>query len=80
VCARTGWTWAYVWDCLEVPQIEALLRQWLDEPPVGALFAHFVGYKPPPKEPTSGAPAPKRPTAEQMAELARMFPGGTIRG
>lgn len=45
MCARTGWTWDYVWE-LGVDRIECLEEHWKVEPPVDLLVAAFLGFKP----------------------------------
>lgn len=91
MCARTGWTWAYVWEEMDVDRIEALEKYWKREPPVDLLVAQFLGFKP--KEDPIVPPSPKQPNAPasgdasgaqtdkdlRMQEVANMFSGGIIR-
>lgn len=47
ICANTGWTWDYVRSNVDLPMLDALEQQWLDQPPVHRLVAAYLEYKPP---------------------------------
>lgn len=68
MCARTGWTWDYVWRSLDVPRINALLEHWQLEPPVGVLFASFAGFKRPQRK-RAVTDADRRRQAEELLGL-----------
>jgi hypothetical protein len=63
-----------VWSVTDYDHIEAMLQHWQREPPVDILAAWWMGYKPPPK------PSEIKSGREAIEELARMFPGGVLRG
>lgn len=47
ICANTGWTWSYVREHVDLPTLEALEQEWLDQPPVHRLVAAYLDYKRP---------------------------------
>jgi hypothetical protein len=64
-------------------RLNALHKQFINEPPVDILIAGFLGYKAPAS--ASAPSAPKKPAgsrerAAELSELASMFPSGVIRG
>ena len=57
VCANTGWTWDAALDA-PISVIWALKRHWIKTPPVNALVAGFLGYKPPAEKKDDAASSP----------------------
>jgi hypothetical protein len=47
ICANTGWTWDYVRNHVDLPTLQALEDEWLDNPPVHRMVATYLGYERP---------------------------------
>jgi hypothetical protein len=62
-----GTTPDYWEDALTVPRLEALREQWRLHPPPALLLAAFLGYRARPRD------------GDAVAELLRLFPGGTLK-
>ncbi|HTT84966.1 MAG TPA: hypothetical protein VMF67_15930 [Rhizomicrobium sp.] len=61
-----GTTPDYWEDALTAPRLDAMLEEWRKHPPLAVLAAHWLGYKPKPRD------------AEAIEELMRLFPTGKI--
>ncbi len=68
-----------MWEELDIAQIEALLVHWAKEPPVSALFAAFVGYKPADIPAASVAPPPTANRARHNYEQLQSLFGSSGR-
>jgi hypothetical protein len=66
-----------VWSEIDVGVIEDLLLHWQQEPPVEALFAAFVGYRPPSRLGQSSRRSAE--ANEKVRQFVSMFPSGEIR-
>lgn len=62
-----GTTWDYWEDALTGPRMEAMYESWRKTPPVAALVAGFVGYK------------PKARALDAVEELLALFPDGQLK-
>jgi hypothetical protein len=79
VIACTGWTWVQV-DRLTIPRYMKLASYWQKHPPVHALVASYMGWKPPETAPEIDkrlAESVSSPENENAAlELMRALSGG----
>jgi len=55
---------------MDVDRIEAMEAQWMEDPPVSLLVAHFLGYKKKEKKADEGI--------KGVQELLAMFPDGRV--
>jgi hypothetical protein len=62
-----GTTPDYWEDALTIPRLEAMNEEWRLHPPVAALIAAYLGYKPKPRN------------SDAVEELLRLFPTGKLR-
>jgi hypothetical protein len=44
VITVTGWRWSDI-DEMTLPQVQALLDYWVDNPPLHIIAKHFAGYE-----------------------------------
>jgi hypothetical protein len=71
----TGRPWDELEDSLTAPRLQALMTEWVNNPPVGDLVARYLDYKPPAP---ADVPAQDASDPSGIGSLVMQFPSGNI--